>query len=161
PHANGKDYWLVTHEWGTDRFAAFPVTEDGVGSPEYFPIGEHHTTPAPWELGGWLSPSPNGKMLACAVWEDAQILELYDFDNATGTISNLRNLGEYPRLNSVSFSPDNSKLYFSYHDQNDPSIIKGGTVQLDLNAGDTDDIINSATRLYWVHETGVGGNDTV
>ena len=162
PHGNGRDYWLVTHEWGTDRFVVFPITMEGVGAPRYFSIGEAY---GHYEARGYLIPSPNGKMIASAPYSGdswlSRPLELYDFDPSAGTITNRRELGRYPNLYGLSFSPDNSKLYFTYYDQYENSITYGGLYQMDLEAGETEDIISSATELYFLHETGTGNYDTI
>ena len=161
PHINGRDYWVITHEWGTDRFVVFPLTDTGVGSPDYFSFGP---TYGHYESQGRLHASPDGRMLACAVsslpiYELANPLELYNFNAATGIISNRRVLGNYPQLYGVSFSPDNSKLYFSFFDNYRPYGER--LFQLDLNAGETEAIINTQTLINFVSETGIGGNDTI
>jgi hypothetical protein len=162
PHANGKGFWLITHEWGSNRFVVFPVDGRGVGAQEYFAIGSHY---GHYESQGWLLPSPNGRMIASAVYSgDSRLLrplELYRFDAASGAISDLKEIGHYGRLFGVSFSPDNSKLYFTYADQYDPSTTFGGLFQVDLSSGNSEEIVNSLTELYFLHETGLGGYDTL
>jgi len=159
PHRNGRDYWMITHEWGSNRFLVYLINDRGIEGPSFFSIGAHHLSN---DLDGWLIPSPNGEKLASAVYDLVNgTLELYDFDNDTGNISNHQVLGNYPRLLGLSFSPDNSKLYFTYYDQDDPSVTRGGLFQMDLNHNTNQDILNSLTKLYFLHETGVGGYDTL
>lgn len=150
PHTNQNDYWLITHEGNSDRFIVFHVTSAGIGPPVSFSFGIPYGY---YESRGWLQASPDGRMLACAVSSDGFMrnpLEWYDFDASAGIISNRRELGLYPELTGVSFSPDNSKLYFTFSDQLNDAI--GGLCQMDLNAGDTEAVKLSRTDLYALHD---------
>lgn len=156
PHTNGNDYWLLSHEHATDRFVVFPVTKEGIGSPSYYSFG---TINLHFQEQGWLVPSPDGKLLACAPGLERAYapLELYDFDAASGEISNLRELGSFPSTVGASFSPDNSKVYLAYAD----SISLGNTVQYDLVAGDWNAVVNSKTELKFIFPTGLSLYDTL
>lgn len=123
PHINGQDFWLLTHEWGTDRFVVYPVTSHGIGKALFFTSGQLYNTDG---FDGYLQASPNGKMLVflagnspgstpVGVPDAKNPIEWYNFDAATGTIFNRRVLGFYPNPVSAAFSPDNTKLYFSYY----------------------------------------------
>lgn len=156
PHANGRDFWLLSHEHATNRFVVYLVTEDGVGEPHYFALG-HVNTAYPEE--GWLAPSPDGSMIACAPGAEQALspLELYDFDRSTGSMSNLRELGDFPSTRGVCFSPDNTKLYLAYADEK----VRGNTVQFDLNLEAIEDIRSSMTELKFIFPTGLTLNDTL
>lgn len=150
PHANGREYWLITHEGNSDRFVVFLISSSGIEVGTAFPFGIPYGY---YESKGWLQASPNGKLLACAVSSDQferNPLELYDFDPLLGVISNRRVLGDYPGLTGVSFSPDNSKLYFTYVDQLNEA--KGSLCQMDLTAGDVEAVKQSLVSLYAVHD---------
>lgn len=161
PHKNNKDYWLISHEWGSDRFVVFLVNDLGIGSPKYYSFGMVY---AHMESKGRLTPSPNGKLLACAVssppnYESANPLELYDFDAATGVISNRRVLGRFPNLYGVSFSPNNTKLYFSFFDNYQP--YGDRLFQMDLDAGNVEEIVKTKTQINFIYDTGIGTKDTI
>lgn len=121
-HANGTDYWLVAHEWKTNSFRSYPVSVSGVGTPVITAIGSRHgpnenpdgSLGFGYERTGQLKASPDGKRLAISLPSFEAFnypLELFDFDNNTGRISNLINLGGVIFQYGLSFSPDNSKLY--------------------------------------------------
>src|SRR6185369_7563446 len=69
------------------------------------------------------------------------IAEYFDFDNATGVISNCVSIQTNPNLcyYGVSFSPDNSKLYIACW------LNGNGIYQFDLNAGSPAAVIASKT----------------
>lgn len=151
PQENNLGYWLITHEGDTDRFVVFSITSSGIGSPTHYSFGlmyDYHKS------RGWLQASPNGQMIACAVSSDGietNPMELYDFDTSTGAITNRRVLGNFAELTGVSFSPDNSKLYFTDANQNDASI--GMLYQVDLSRGsDEETIASTLIRIYALHD---------
>lgn len=121
PHANGSDFWLLTHEWNSDAFLVQKVSAAGVAAePSVQRIGSAHRSRtyagkvSNSEIRGMMKPSPDGTMLACAVdFEEGRPFDLFDFDASTGTLSNYRSLGDLEAQYGVSFSPDNSKLYVS------------------------------------------------
>jgi len=120
-HANGHDYWIVAHSRGGRSFYAFLVSGAGVSMvPVESIVGTEQGSPTSsglWPLG-YLKSSPDGRRLALAAMYIG-LLELYDFDPATGLVSNaLRLLGNsFPSHvddglhYGVSFSPDGRLLY--------------------------------------------------
>lgn len=156
PHSNGRDVWLITHEWGTDRFVVYPITPSGIKEASFISFGLNYNTNS---LDGYIKPSPNGKMLAFLLGDSpgdfqdiANPVELYDFDAVVGVISNRRIVGNYSGLVSASFSPDNSKLYVAHLG----NAVKTGVerlfpplIQFDLEAGNFTDIIDSETYIEW------------
>ena len=93
---------------------------------------------------GYLKVSPNGKKLALANEDANQVrLELFDFDNSTGIISNpliidSSGWGFY----GIEFSPDNSKLYATTPDNN-------RLYQYDISSSNIANIIASQTMLAY------------
>ncbi len=105
PHCNGRDFWVITHTPGDNRFHVFAVTSAGVSAtPVVSGIGEPHGEP-----GNWLAASPNGRMLASAIAGGK--LEVFGFDPCTGVVATVRVLMEDGAGYGVCFSPDNTKLY--------------------------------------------------
>lgn len=150
PHENGIDYWLISHEGTSDRFIIIPITTNGMGSPRLMAYGPTYDI---FKAKGWLQASPDGTMIACGVSSDGitrNPLELYDFDAATGELSNRIELGEYPELTGVAFSPNNRLLYFTHSDQLQGA--RGYLSQVNLKAGSTQDIISSRKDLYALHD---------
>lgn len=110
-HENQKDFWVITHEWDSDRFLAFLITEKGVEEVAYPSVVGSKIRGEFENAAGYLKVSPNGKRLALTIYLEDRV-ELFDFDNSTGTVSNRIKL---PKTASsaygVEFSPDSDKLF--------------------------------------------------
>lgn len=113
--------WLVAHKQSEGRFVTYKIDETGIVAvvssevsalpfpPGYNPFGSQE-----------IKISPDTRLLGWAhsfyAYNSGNV-ELYDFDNATGLVSNPRMLdtfwdshaGQY----GIEFSPDNTKFYFT------------------------------------------------
>jgi gliding motility-associated-like protein len=118
-HCNGSDYWVIAHEADSDRFATFLVSSIGLQpAPTFQKIGAVHAVGSGATQGfdctGQLKASPSGNRLAAAILgQDA--VELFEFDNTTGTLRNLVRLtGSFAKYAyGVEFSPNGKWLYVS------------------------------------------------
>ncbi|MDB5035117.1 MAG: hypothetical protein JWQ98_2358 [Chlorobi bacterium] len=113
-HCNGRDYWMITHGWNNDVFFAYQITRRGIAPPIISRAGSYEGEPD-WLSGvGYLKASPDGKMLARAIYGQKSV-EVCQFDNSTGYVSLAITIPLDPGpLNSpygVSFSPNSTKLY--------------------------------------------------
>jgi len=165
-NANGTDIWLMTHEYGTDKFLAFAVTSTGVSTtPVISSIGPAHLAcTSNINSRGEIKFSPDGSKIAFngnGVGNNSMtnILSLFDFDNTTGIVSNEIALpysnGEF----GLSFSPDNSKLYGSTW----KAFAFGAgqynyLYQFDLSSGNPAAIINSKTIIDSVSSNSIYGS---
>ena len=117
---NGSGYWVLTHF--VDKFYAFKIDNNGV---DLNPIVSTLNPIVPTNgyrrnSIGYLKSSPNGRRLAIAhnqignstggTEENGQVL-VYDFDNATGIVSNPISLVNSGNPYGVEFSADSKKLY--------------------------------------------------
>jgi outer membrane protein OmpA-like peptidoglycan-associated protein len=113
-HRNGKHIWVIAHEWNSDKFLAYLITEKGITTtPIISQAGSVHKGGS-LNTQGYMKTNPDGTNLALAL-EDDQAVELFDFDSATGKVSNpLRiNLSAKSYPYGVEFSPNGSLLYVS------------------------------------------------
>jgi len=136
-HANGTDYWVVVHEWQTNAFYAFLVDLSGIGVPVVSNVGTVHGGALANSLGQ-MKISPDGKRIAVAGRAN-HLLEVFDFDAATGIVSNpltLPTTADFPY--GLEFSPDGTKVYMSYWNTWVPRIL-----QFDLNACFPDGVVSS------------------
>lgn len=130
-HANGRDYWIVVHGWQSNAFYSFLLSPSGISTvPVVSNIGSVHQGGGSFfnagNAIGCMKASPDGRHLALAQRDN--LSELFDFNNATGGVSNYVSLGAWSYNYGVEFSPDNSRLYISL-------VLDGQLMQFNLLAG--------------------------
>ncbi|RYU79168.1 hypothetical protein [Hymenobacter persicinus] len=118
-HANGRDYWIVTHGWQSNSFYCYLLNAGGlVSTPVVSSVGSVYTgsngtNPVGLNAIGYLRASPDSRLLASVQAQQAGV-ELFDFNPATGQVSGPRAI---PATNQafygVEFSADSRKLYVS------------------------------------------------
>jgi hypothetical protein len=145
-HNNGNDYWIITHPFNSNSFNAYLVNKNGISlTPIISNCGTIIQSNSVTAQTGYLKASPNGKKLASGFMvNNLSTLEIYDFDNATGIISNVITKNYSQILNSpygLSFSPDSKKLYVDFFNE---AIL----YQYDLSSGIASNIIASQKSLY-------------
>lgn len=112
-HCNNLNHWVITHERGNATFRVNLINDNGlITQPIVSNVGSVHT-----QSKGYMMPSHDGRTLGIAVSDSTGggFLELLDFDNTTGKITNPRKLqtAETAGAYGVAFSPDNSLVYLS------------------------------------------------
>lgn len=140
-HANGEDFWIITHEAYTNKFLVFLVSCNGIDTiPVVSSIGDSLVNL--FNVQGQIKVAPNGQKIAMTA---KSIVQLFDFDAATGSISNPISLpvDSSNCEGAISFSPGNSKLYTAV-----ACIPYSKIFQYDLLAGTPIDIINSKTQIF-------------
>lgn len=140
-HRNGKDIWVIAHKWMSDEFLAYLVTEKGiVKEPIVSKVGLEHKG-GTLNTQGYMKSNPDGSNIALALEESYEV-EIFDFDNATGILSNEIKVnfgtGSYPY--GIEFSPDGSILYVS-------AAGTGEIYQFNLQAGSNDEIQKSMLKI--------------
>lgn len=164
-HANGFDYWVVTHEWNSNNFLAYQITSLGINeNPVVSSVGTFHGNLNTAEINasiantiGYLKISPNGKRLVSAKFggENSNV-ELFNFDDISGVVSNPILIENYfyeasadSGAYGVEFSPDGNILYVTDNDFDfNLNIPSTRLHQFDIRLSNAEDIINSATVLY-------------
>jgi gliding motility-associated-like protein len=111
-HANGIDYWIVTHGWDSNNFNTYLLTAAGLSAtPVVTSIGLP-VSGIGYQEAGCIKIAPSGTKLVMT--STADFAQLYDFDTATGILSNVVTLiQEGGDLYGIAFSPDESVLYIS------------------------------------------------
>lgn len=128
-HCNNESYWVICHKWESDAFYAYEISNTGIQPPVISHVGSVYQG-IYLNAVGYLKSSSNGKRLAAAIYGvDSSNVEIFDFNDATGTISNPTYIPTLEGAYGVSFSPDNTKLYVSF-------ISSYTLVQYDLLAAD-------------------------
>jgi len=161
-HVNGVDYWVIVHEFNTNKFYSFLVSNAGVSTtPVISSTGRTVIFPYTYYWwSGYMKASPDGKKIASTYNHyyqynpnDSAHCEVYNFNNSTGVLSNpveltISRWGYYYfwGAKSIEFSPDGSKLYLGDHANYWPSSIFE-VYQFDLNAGNATAIQKSRTKI--------------
>ena len=114
PHQNGKDSWILTHKYGSDQFLAYLFTKDGLSmTPVISGIGAYYNNAA---VIGPVKASPDGRKIVSSA-SFHSICDLFDFDDASGILTNHINLipllGNSRFVYGIEFSPDNTLLYLA------------------------------------------------
>lgn len=149
-HSNGIDYWIVTHKFYSNEFWAFKLTSSGITDTIITAIGTVHNGDA-FGVQGQLKFSPNGKKIAVGASNGLEILDLFDFDKTSGSVSNSMSIAkpnnDHANIYGVEFSPDNSKLYVTGETY---GLVTSFLVQYDLNAnvGSLSDINASMVEIF-------------
>lgn len=141
-HANGKDVWIISHAWNSDKFQAYLLTENGFENKPVESITGSIHEGNPGNTIGCMKVSPNGKKLALVI-KTIGYAEIFDFDNATGKIQKpvlIEFEPETSLMYGLEFSSDNTKLYVSAGAQHE-------IYQFDLQKGTSESIIKSKTLI--------------
>lgn len=141
-HCNGVDYWIVSHEAATNNYRSYLLTSTGLNTtPIISSVGAiiaNYSGGLFFGTAGQLKFSPTGKKMGAAMslGSVGSRAELYDFNNATGVVSNSSTLAvSSTYCYGCEFSPDGTKFYANLDNK---------IVQWDLCAGSTNAIIASA-----------------
>ena len=143
--SNNTDYWVITHGIGNNNFYAYSVTSAGVNAtPVISSVGSSYTGQY-----GNMKVSYNGcKIAAINRGTGTEFVQVFDFDNATGVVSNpfyYEAVGGAPY--GLEFSPNSELLYVSDYISPNRKVI-----QYDLSSGVQATIFASKYFAYF------GGN---
>lgn len=139
-HCNGTDYWIISHEYNSAVFRSYLLTAGGLSlTPVISNVGIPVTSSL--QTLGAMKVSPNGRKLGLCNYNPGSF-EVFDFDRATGQITN----GIILKVGTIGygceFSPDGTKFYGGAI--NEPG---GQIYQWDLCAGSSQAIISSVYTI--------------
>lgn len=148
-HSNGVDFWVIAHDWNSNDFLAYHVSNNGVNpNPVISSSGIEHNGVENNAIG-YLKIAPNGEKLALAISSgDIYAVEIFNFSTSTGVVSNpITITGLFSNTNSgcygVEFSPNSEVLYIS-----DIYGAHSKVHQFDISLANQTQIINSHFVLY-------------
>lgn len=141
-HQNDTDWWVLSHKFNSQEFVAYRVSSSGVSSPQTSNIGTTITGNT-FNTVGAMKFSPNGRKVAIANSYDNREVQLFDFNDLTGTLSNLITLsgfnGATANVYGVEFSLDSKLLYVTD--------FGGSLYQYNLDLATPTDIIDSKLEI--------------
>jgi large repetitive protein len=111
----GNDGWLIAHEYGNNSFRAYRLTPQGISNPVISSIGSDHLFSVEEHGEGYMKLGGRN-MLAVALSTPgvSNVVELFDFVDSTGMVTNFRtaNLNSTTgQVYGVEFSPGGNKLF--------------------------------------------------
>ncbi len=139
-HSNNEDVWVLTHDWGSNQYLAYLVTEDSVSTtPVVTALGYNYV--GNYNVGaGQLRFSKQGNYLVSTM-NYLHRFELFKFNRSSGKLGDMlsfQNTNELRRAWGVEFSPNQRFLYVS---KRPPEIL----LQFDLQDWDSTSVYNSKT----------------
>lgn len=138
---NTGNYWIAVHEWGSDAFYVYHLTASGLQpTPVISNTGIIHSTSQIQNTYGQMKFNTCGNKIALAAGY-LNTVELFDFDNNTGVISNPVTLTFGDHVYGLEFSENSQKLYVTTYDVN------GTLLQFDVSSGNAAAILSSQTVI--------------
>ncbi|MBX7202099.1 MAG: gliding motility-associated C-terminal domain-containing protein [Bacteroidia bacterium] len=131
-HCNRRDVWVIAHDGNSNRFYSWLVTSTGVSaSPVISAVGSAHNG----DPIGCMKVSPDGQHLALGYYVSGgdQFIELFDFDNTSGKVSDPIRFDYGSNCYGVEFSPNSRYLYYTASPGSNTASIN--IYQVDLCAG--------------------------
>lgn len=111
-HANGRDWWIMDSEYLSNKYYSYLLTPTGIEGPFEQSIG--NPTVKAGQGSGQANFSPDGTQYVRYTPQDD--LFLFDFDRATGQLSNFRYIPiteEVEAIGGAVFSPNSRFLYIA------------------------------------------------
>jgi hypothetical protein len=111
-HDNGVDWWIVTHGFNNNNFYAYQLSASGLNTtPVISSVGITYTNTT--DKTGFIKDNFTQNKLAVSTYGGGgqKTVEIFDFDNATGAISNPTTITTIDNPYSIEFSPDDKYLY--------------------------------------------------
>lgn len=112
PAIDSSYIWLLAHEWNSDAFLLFKISENNITLERKQNIGAIHTGGIGNVNGvGYAKVNASGTKIAL-INRSINSVELFDFDRNTGLLSNPIDLNPlFVKGYGIEFSSDDSKLY--------------------------------------------------
>ena len=159
-HGNGRDWWLLFHEYGTNSFYKFLIDKYGIHGPFKQGIGNIYKL-VNAQVSSPMKFSTDGNLFVHQS-RDSNIVELFDFNRCSGELSNYRTFQineDWVPVRGMSISPSDRYLYASSNfkeilqfDLQAPDIFQSRTV-----IGTDDGIGDPFAANYYLHQLGPDG----
>lgn len=140
--ANNTDYWIITHGIGNNRFYAYSLTSAGINmTPVISNVGSNY----PGQYGSIKVSYSGCRIAGIQRGSGTPFVEVYDFDNQTGTVSNpfFKHTVSSSSLYALEFSPNSELIYVS-----DGIYPNRSLRQYDLSSGVQATILASMNQVY-------------
>jgi gliding motility-associated-like protein len=137
--ANNRDYWVVVQGSDDNKYYSYSVTDAGVNlTPVISSAGLSYFGA---DRVGVIKFSPSGNKMVVTNGNGQKICQLFDFDIATGTVTNPIELAQFSTY-GAEFSVNGNKLYTSSYDDY-------AVHQFSVDAGSAAAIVASKIELFF------------
>lgn len=110
----GNANWLIAHEYGNNSFRAYPVGQNGIGTPVISAIGSDHSTSIELHGRGYMELGAQDRLaVALSNPGTSNVVEVFDFVDSAGTVTNFRTLGTRNttgQVYGIEVSPTGNKI---------------------------------------------------
>jgi large repetitive protein len=110
----GINNWIVVHEFGNNTFRAYQVTTDGISEPVYSNVGADHSVISTTSGEGYMAFAA-GRIAVVYTDATGSWLQVFDFDSATGEVTNARPPVAIPGAGTqaygVAISPGGERIF--------------------------------------------------
>ena len=148
-HCNGVDWWIITHEYPGNNYLSWLLTSTGIaGAPVISGAGTNVTS----SVGklGYLTPNNTGTRLASPIYNGGT-LDIVDYDNSSGMVSNPIVLTGFAQNYGTVFSPNDQVLYVTNYQSLRQFDLSSG-VQATIQAS----MYNVTTESNWMRAMRMG-----
>ena len=90
--STSEEYWVVSHKWNSNEFLAYNISSTGVNTTPIVSTTGATITGINDNTVGQIKISPDGTKIAVARSQGLSEVQLFDFDAASGAISNVINI---------------------------------------------------------------------
>jgi hypothetical protein len=136
----GGSYWILTHRWTTNEFYAYELTSGGLQPPVISAVGMVHNDSVIQNTYGQMKFNMCATKVALAIGYQ-NVVEVFDFNQSTGVVSNPLTLNQNDHVYGIEFSPNSNLLYLSSYD------VSGTLLQYNISLGSLPLILASRTPL--------------
>ncbi|HMU08920.1 MAG TPA: gliding motility-associated C-terminal domain-containing protein [Ferruginibacter sp.] len=151
-HCNKRDAWILVHKWDSDEYHAYLLTAAGLSPAPVISTTGLVVSGFENNAIGTLKFSSKGTKLAAVHSFDNDVVELMDFNNTTGVISNpvifkpnaTPHTPSFIGVYGAEFSPNGNLLYVSANNSAiDPSVL----YQFDITSGNAATILGTRQTI--------------
>lgn len=159
-HCNKTDIWITIRKWGTKEFHTYLFDYTGLAAAPVISYGDYN----PVNPIGTMKFSADGKKMVLANSFDDNVVELLDFDNTTGVLSNPLHFQPetasgpsdelFTKAYGAEFSPSGQLLYIA---SNTSETVPGTLYQFDISSGNAASILASRKIIASITDWQAGG----
>lgn len=163
-HCNGISMWVIISKANSNKYYAYLLDQYGLSTSPVISqagyVSNINSSTCGNACSGYMKASPSGRKIAVAHACNGCGVELFDFNNATGLLSNPIVVNN-PLVSStlsygLEFSPNMKYLYVSYTSAD--SCLNSILLQYDISSNNATQINQSAIQLYTNNTGGIYSN---